>query len=179
VWAHLKAEIAPLLTAKHETRGWQQIFDKLNQAKAFNYLTSIGCTSIHFIPVSHVEGQQTPDLGAAEQTRKVLCEVKTINISENETCRRHKCGVGTVTDRLEDKFFDKLASSLAQAEKQMLAYDPDSAIKKIAYVVVNFDHSLHEYADRYRDQINQFVMGYAPHELEIVFDISPAFYSAQ
>lgn len=29
-WAFLKAELTPLLTAKHPKRGWQQLFDKLN-----------------------------------------------------------------------------------------------------------------------------------------------------
>jgi hypothetical protein len=41
-WTYLKAQVAPLLTAKHETRGWQPLFDKLNQAKAFNYLVRMG-----------------------------------------------------------------------------------------------------------------------------------------
>ena len=37
-WAFLKSEVAPLLAAKDPKRGWQSLFDKLNQAKAFNYL---------------------------------------------------------------------------------------------------------------------------------------------
>src|SRR5580692_4826758 len=37
-WTFLKSEITPLLPAKHPTRGWQLLFDKLNQAKEFNYL---------------------------------------------------------------------------------------------------------------------------------------------
>jgi hypothetical protein len=31
-WAFLKSELAPLLKAKNPARGWQQLFDKLNQA---------------------------------------------------------------------------------------------------------------------------------------------------
>jgi hypothetical protein len=178
-WAYLKAELAPLLTAKHETRGWHALFDKLNQAKAFNHLSRAGYSDVHFIPESSVKGRQTPDLGAVARTQKVLCEVKTINISEIEACRRHDQGVGTSTDRLPNAFFTKLGSHLAQAKKQMLAYDPDSATKKIAYVIANFDDSLHEYADRYQVQIDQFMESNAVPELEVVFDVKSAFYVAQ
>jgi len=168
-----------LLAAKHRTRGWQPLFDKLNQAKAFNHLTRAGCSDVHFIPESSVKGQQTPDLGAVARTQKVLCEVKTINISEIEARQRHDQGVGTSTDRLPDGFFTKLASNLARARKQMQAYDPDSATKKIAYVIANFDDSLHEYADRYQAQIDQFMESNAVAELEVVFDVKSVFYGAR
>jgi hypothetical protein len=177
-WAYLKTAVAPLLTVKHVTRGWHQLFDILNQAKAFNYLTRLGCTNVKFIPVSIVEGRQTPDLGADLETRKVLCEVKTINVSEIEACRRHNHGVGTSTDQLDDGFFRKLASDLAHATKQMVAYDGDSSTRRIAYVIVNFDDSLHEYGDRYRSRIDQFITLNVAPELEVVFDIKPPFGSA-
>jgi hypothetical protein len=41
-WAFLKSELAPLLTAKDAKRGWQPLFDKLNEAKAYNYLKGAG-----------------------------------------------------------------------------------------------------------------------------------------
>ncbi len=178
-WAYLKTEVAPLLISKHRTRGWQPLFDKLNQAKAFNYLTRIGYGNVHFIPESGVKGHQTPDLGAVAQKRKVLCEVKTINVSEIEALRRYNQGAGTSTDQLSDGFFTKLAFDLAQAKKQMLAYDSDSATRKIVYVIVNFDDSLHEYATLYERQIAQFIADNEMPELQIEFDIKPPFYSAQ
>jgi hypothetical protein len=178
-WAYLKAEVAPLLAAKHKMRGWQPLFDKLNQAKAFNYLVRIGYADVHFIPESSVKGQQTPDLGAIAEKQKVLCEVKTINISEVEACRQYNQGVGTVTDQLDDGFLRKLISDLTQAKKQMLAYDPASATKKMVYIIPNFDDRLHEYVDRYQVQIDRFMVSSAIPELEVVFDIKPAFYAAQ
>lgn len=39
----------------------------------------------------------------------------------------------------------------------MAAYGAGGCTKYIAYVIVNFDDSLHEYADRYRRQIDQFI----------------------
>lgn len=83
-WAFLKSEVAPLLVARDPKRGWQALFDKLNQAKAFNHLKEAGYQNIRFVPPSAVRGQQTPDL----QADGALCEVKTINISEVEADRR-------------------------------------------------------------------------------------------
>jgi hypothetical protein len=178
-WTYLKGELAPLLIAKHETRGWQQLFDKLNQAKAYNYLARVGCTGILFIPESKVKRQRTPDLEASAQDGQVLCEVKTVNVSEDEANRLHNYGVGTITDQLPESFFIKLSSSLTQATAQMLAYNADTKTKRIAYIIVNFDARLHEYADRYQLQIDQFMANNPTPNLEVRFDIKPAFYSAQ
>jgi hypothetical protein len=177
-WAFLKAEAASLLTARDVKRGWEALFNILNQAKAYNYLKRLGCANIAFIPVSRAKGRQTPDLEASLDSVKVLCEVKTINISEIEAERRHSGGVGTSTDRLEQGFFNKLTSDLSRAKGQMLAYGADSTTRKIAYVVVNFDDSLGEYADRYQVQIDQYVAGNPVPGLEVVLDIKPPFYAA-
>ena len=177
-WAYLKTEAASLLVAKDAKRGWQMLFDILNQAKAYNYLKGLGCTNIAFIPVSRIKGQLTPDLKADLGFGKILCEVKTINMSEMEATRRQIGGVGTSTDRLEEGFFNKLTSDLTRAKAQMLAYCADSATRRIAYVIVNFDDTLHEYSDRYQAQIDQYVACNPVPELEIVFDIKPAFYAA-
>ncbi|MDH6262193.1 hypothetical protein M2427_006142 [Bradyrhizobium sp. BR13661] len=152
-WAFLKSEVAPLLVARDPKRGWQALFDKLNQAKAFNHLKEAGYQNIRFVPPSAVRGQQTPDL----QADGALCEVKTINISEVEADRRDGGGVGTSTDCLDEGFFRKLSSDLRKARDQMAAYGAGGCTKYIAYVIVNFDDSLHEYADRYRRQIDQFI----------------------
>jgi hypothetical protein len=177
-WDFLKADVASLLTAKDTKRGWQALFDILNHAKAYNYLKQRGCMDIAFIPLSPVKGQPTPDIRARFSSVRVLCEVKTINISDVEATRRQSGGVGTSTDRLEQGFFNKLTSDLRRAQTQMLSYDADGSTRKIAYVVVNFDDSLHEYADRYQIQINQYVASVPVPDLEIAFDIKPPFYAA-
>jgi hypothetical protein len=63
-WAYLKGQVTPLLQIRDYIRGWQQLFDKLNHAKAYNHLARLGCTCIAFIPESQVSGQRTPDLEA-------------------------------------------------------------------------------------------------------------------
>jgi hypothetical protein len=173
-WVFLRDELAPLLAAKDRKRGWQSLFDKLNQAKAFNYLKSRGYRNIRFVPPSAVKGQQTPDL----QADGTLCEVKTINTSEIEADRWNSGGVGTTTDRLDEGFFRKLSSDLRKANAQMAAYGGGQDTKHIAYVIVNFDDRLHEYADRYQAQIDQYVAGDPVSGLEVVFDVKPPFYTA-
>lgn len=174
-WAFLKAELAPLLAAKDRKRGWQPLFDKLNQAKAYNYLKDAGYLNVRFVPPSTVKGQQTPDL----QADGALCEVKTINISDIEADRRDSGGVGTSTDQLDEGFFRKLSSDLQKAKSQMVAYSADPNSKYIAYVIPNFDDHLHEYADRYQHQIDGYIASDPVPGLKlVVFDIKPPFYAA-
>jgi hypothetical protein len=177
-WNHLKADVPELIAVRDPSRGWQALFDILNQAKAYNYLQRIGCTNIAFIPRARAKGQKTPDLKAELGLVNVLCEVKTINVSEDEATRRQTGGVGTSTDRLESGFFRKLTSDLTRAKAQMAAHGADSATKMIAYVIINFDDLLHEYADRYELQINQYMVRTPVPGLEVVFDYKPAFYAA-
>ena len=59
----------------------------------------------------------------------------------------------------------------------MLSYGADGKTKMIVYVIVNFDDSLHEYADRYEVQINQYIATTPVPGLEVVLDIKPAFYT--
>lgn len=178
-WTYLKAELVPLLAAKHETRGWQQLFDKLNQAKAYNYLVCIGCTGVRFIPESNKKGQRTPDLEALLQGQQVLCEAKTINVSKDEASRLHSGGVGGSTDLLPEAFFNKLASSLSIAMAQTQANNTSTDTKRIAYIIVNFDDRIHEYADRYQVQINRFIANNPTPRLEVRFDIKEAYYTAK
>jgi hypothetical protein len=177
-WRHLKVGLAPLFTARKEQRGWQALFDKLNEAKGFKYLVSIGCTNVEFVPASSARGQRTPDLQGALAGTTVLCEVKTINISEVEAVRRKIGAVGSVSRQLPDQFFKKLKSDLETAKAQMVAYRRECTTRKIVYVVINFDASLHEYANDYSSQIASFIAANPTLDIEAVFDIKPPFYSA-
>src|SRR3984893_11399064 len=146
-WSYLKAQLAPLLAVRSEKRGWQALFDKFNEAKGYNHLVSVGCTNVEFIPVSSMNGQRTPDLQGALAGARVLCEVKTINMSEVEATRRTNGAAGSISLQLPDGFFSKLTSDIETAKSQMTAYDADNSIKRIVYIIVNFDDNLHEYAD--------------------------------
>jgi hypothetical protein len=175
-WTFLKSQLRPLLTARDDKRGWQALIDKLNQAKAYAYLKHCGYTQIEFIPPSTVRGQRTPDLSGFAASTKVLCEAKTINISEYEAHRRYTHGVGSTETHLPDGLLRKLHHDLIEANDQMNAYDPSVGIKRIAFLVVNFDDSIHEVAGLYEAQIKQYLDQNNPvPELEIVFDIKHIF----
>jgi hypothetical protein len=156
-WEYLKQDVTPLLQIKHPTRGWQAVFDRLNHAKAYNYLSRAGCICIGFIPESTVNGQRTPDLKATQSGTSVLCEVKTINISEIEARRRVEGGVGTTEASVAQGFLDKLIHDIENAKEQMDAYSAGRPARKIAYIVVNFDDRFHEYSDMYQSQIDMFL----------------------
>ena len=177
-WSFLKSELAPLLLARDAKRGWQYLFDKLNQAKAYNYLKSEGYWNVEFISPSRVTGERTPDLGAALGLVRALCEVKTVNISDMEAGRRDTGGVLAITNQLNVEFLNKLSFALLNAKEQMLAFDAKPATKKIAYVVVNFDDHLHEYAHRYHDQITRYISEHPIPDLDVVFYIKAASTSA-
>jgi hypothetical protein len=142
----------------------------------YNYLKNAGYDDVRFIPRSKVKGQRTPDLTASKPGAKALCEVKTINHSQVEADRRYNGGVGSSTDRLEQGFFDKLSADLNSAKSQILAYDRDVITKRIVYVILNFDDHLHEYADRYRGQIDAYLPSHTSDGPEVVLESKPPFY---
>jgi hypothetical protein len=169
-WAFLKNELEPLLRARDPVRGWQALFDKLNQAKGYSYLKRIGCADLRFIPeVQNKKGRRTPDIEGIEHGRAVLCEVKTINISDDEVTRQLTGGVGSSMVRLSDLFIGKLRSTVDQAAKQMRVYNPDDRARRIAFVVINIDDRNHEYIDRCVPQLVEFRANYPAPGPEIVF----------
>jgi len=174
-WAALKAEALPRITANAPGRGHAELFAILNQARAYNHLTAIGCAGVRFVPGSN---GKTPDLAATLGNVAVLCEVKTINVSEREVERRQSGGVGTSQGRVEPGFLAKLRSDIGRASTQMSAFDPDPAARRIVYVVVNFDDLLHEYGPECRAHIEAELAASPPAGVEVVLDIKPPFYWA-
>jgi hypothetical protein len=177
-WHFLKAELLPLLTRRDARRGWQPLLDKLNEAKGYNHLTALGCENVRFIPRSTIQGQKTPDLQGFLAPTKLLCEVKTINPSDDELACRNGGGVRSLPLELPVQFFNKLRSTLELARDQMAAYSPGADTRKIAYVVINYDDILHQFADNYSRQLEGFAATKPVAELEVFFHVKPAFYWA-
>lgn len=168
-WNFLKSELRPYLTSRHASRGWQQLISILNQAYAYNYLLDEGCSSIKFIPRASGNGIKTPDLSGILNGKQVLCEVKTINISEVESNRRNNGGILSSTDSLTSGFFTKLKFDLDQAKKQMESYDDSVDGRHIVFILINFDDFLAEYKKNYFMQIDQQLAKRFIHNLDIVF----------
>jgi hypothetical protein len=160
--------------------GWRPLWDKLNEAKGYNYLARIGCSDVRLIPRASVTLQRTPDVEGMLEETNILCEVKTINPSEDEMAHRSRdFSVSTTSIRLSAKFFDKLKKTLETARDQMAAYCSAVGTRKIALVVVNYDDMLHRFVENYSTQIDAFVAAKPVPDLEIVFDVKPAFYFAR
>jgi hypothetical protein len=176
-WTFLKKKLKPLLGRRHPTRGWQQLFDTLNEARGYNFLLGAGCTCVEFIPESPLK--ETPDLKAYDQSALVICEVKTINISKVEVDRRTQGHVFTTKDLVDQGLLDKIASTMAKAKGQICAYLEGRPGKKVIFMVINFDDSLHEYADDYGEQIREFLDKSQLAGIEVQLDIGPAFYTAK
>jgi hypothetical protein len=150
----------------------------LNEAKGYRYLKSIGCNNIRFVPRARVTNLQTPDLEAELDQTKILCEVKTINVSENEAERRQLGGVGTTSRSLDREFLKKLQSTIESASAQLNAYTAGGRVRRMILVVFNFDDALHEYGDDYRDQIEGHLADIPDLGAEVILDIKSPFHAA-
>jgi len=124
-WEFLKSEASPYLVRKDRGgRGWQQLFDILNQAHAYNYLKAIGASNVCFIPRANRPSGRTPDLEGLLGSGRVLCEVKSINISQKEARARSEFTVRKIENHLDDGFLRKLRSDITEAKGQLQGLRP-------------------------------------------------------
>ncbi len=154
-WQFLRNEAQPYLVARDARRGWHQLISILNQARAHNYLSEEGCIGIHIIPKSKIDGKETPDIEGMLNGMQILCEVKTVNISDVEANRRKNGGVGTTVSSLDEGFFKKLTSDIFKAKSQIDSYKGKGKVRSIVFVVLNFDDFLGEYKTDYFGHIDR------------------------
>jgi hypothetical protein len=73
------------------------------------------------------------------------------------------------TGRLESGFFNKLTSHLKKANEQMDAYDRRTDVRRIVYLVVNFDDILGDCKAQHFKQINRYLEENPVRGIEVVF----------
>jgi hypothetical protein len=169
-WEFLKSEASPYLMHKDRSgRGWQQLFGILNQAHAYNYLKAIGSSNVRFIPRAKQRSMRTPDLEGLLGSGRVLCEVKTINISEKEVHARNDFTVVNITNQLDDGFLQKLRSDITEAKGQMHAYDATDEVRYYVYINLCFDDFLGAYKEEYFRQIDQYLSDCLTPGIDLVF----------
>ncbi len=173
-WEHLKANVGPLFKKGEKIRGWQGAFSELNEAKAYNFLVRRGYTCVEFIP--RRSEVKTPDLRAKMGNADVLCEVKTINRSDRAVLAQAQ--VTAISNLLPIGFFSKLASTVRGADQQMAAFSSAPNMKRIIYIVINFDDRLHECVDDYLVEISEKREKFMMPGVEVVLDVKPEFYAA-
>ena len=172
-WSDLKARAARHLvsTSREEGRGWQQLCDALNEARAYGYLLRRGCTDIRFVAPGDTK---KPDLEAQLDGMAILCEVKTVNISDDQAARNQRMEseifLMKVTPSLPDEFLaNKLASTLERASQQLAGHDPARRARWIIYVVLNLDDLAVDYEVEQFRQIDDYLAAHPVADAEVVF----------
>jgi hypothetical protein len=148
---------------------WHQLIEVLNEARGYNYLKSIGCTAIEFIPQAIEKSIDTPDLKGKLENCSILCEVKTINISKEEAFAQRFGACRESIDSIGSKFLIKLDQILIKAQHQMKDFDQGKNLRNIAYIIINFDDSTGEYKENYYHEIDCFLKNRKPAKIEVVF----------
>lgn len=146
-WGVLRERALPHLVSRQRQlgRGWQQLFDTLNEARAYNYLRGLSCSGVEFIPPSESKGERRPDLTAILDGTRVLAEVKTLNISEIAADQRVEVNtvgyaVGSTTASMDPAFFTgKLQPTLVSALGQLGAMAAGGNERHIIFLCIHFD----------------------------------------
>ena len=170
-WKFLKDEASPYLTrGDPRGRGWEQLFNILNQAHAYNYFKKLGCSNIRFIPRTR---KPSPDLEAVLDGVRVLCEVKTINISQKELSARQQARLQPIARsipiQLDAAFLTKLHSAITQATNQIHAHDASGGQRHYVYINICFDEFLAECKQQYYQQIDEYLSANPIPGINLVF----------
>ena len=81
---------------------------------------------------------------------QVVCEVKTINISEELISSRSNTSVMSAQNRLTSGLANKLKSTFTKAASQLNTYSNSSSSEKYIYIVITYDDDLD-----YRNELNE------------------------
>lgn len=103
----------------HRNGNWKQgFFNQLNEAFAYRYLKSMGCLDVKFL---HEDGAICPDISYMDGLDQAFCEVKTINISDDEIGRRAEKKFSNTPQggSLDAKCINKLNNTIDTAVQQM------------------------------------------------------------
>lgn len=174
-WRALKAAAVKRLI-RNKAKGWEPLFDILSEAKGAAYLAALGCTAIQLIPPSY--DYKTPDLRADLNGGLVLCEVKTINMANDERTICTDNGASQSSRRLSEKFLNEKFTWILRAAQAQLDGFAASPARKIVYVVFNPDEALHEYADDHSPQLKAFLNAFPLGGVEVKIFQFPGPHSA-
>lgn len=148
-WLFLKNEAKDLILKSNDQRGWNQLFEKLNEAKGYCFLKTIGCIDISFIPRAANNNIETPDLKGSKNGSLLLAEVKTINISDDLVSARKSGSVMIAHNTLTPGLENKLNSTFKKAASQLNSYPQPKNTTKYIYLVATYDDEID-----YRNELN-------------------------
>jgi hypothetical protein len=149
-WQLLKAKA--VLHFRDHRRGQlkQGFFNQLNEAFAYRHLVRQGYTDVVMLPET---GRRVPDLQYRVGDLREHCEVKTLNISDEEIDRREsRKAFSNVYVRLGEGFFKKLSDAIAVARGQINAQGTGGLV----FVVVIWDDIALDSYRTYRRELSAF-----------------------
>jgi hypothetical protein len=139
-WEYLKEETEKLCIYQDKNKRWTPLFDKLNEARGYVFLKSLGCKEIAFIRPSKKGGEERPDLKGEKEGSSVLCEVKTKHISDVFINARDNSRVIRTNEILADKLKSILKDTFEKAGSQLNAMPESSKYEKWIYLIINYDN---------------------------------------
>ncbi|WP_223521228.1 hypothetical protein [Pseudomonas sp. GL-B-19] len=144
-------------------RGKYQFFNLLNEALAYEYLIAQELHNIRLMRT--VPKKKTPDISYEANGVARYCEVKTINVSQDELDKTSakESFDGSIYYKLTPQFLNKLDSTIQIAVEQIQSFSPSGLV----YVIVNFDDFSLDHYDTYQRQISEFLARSFP-ALEII-----------
>ena len=135
------------------------------------YLIHLSCSNIAFIKRKN---KKTPDLRGILDGRHLLCEVKTINVSQDEADRRDRIHRGeifvtSVPTNVTTGMLNKVSSTIVDAIEQLDHEDPGRTVRRIVFTVLNFDDWVGDYQTQYIAQLDAHLAANPIEGAELVF----------
>lgn len=152
-WGILKTKLLLAFKQSIPRRGKTPFFNLLNESLAYQYLVESGFDNVHLIKESNVK---TPDLSFHTEQEAQYCEVKTINVSD-EQLNLYECESGQISSydykNLTNQFFEKLKSTIESACDQFQFV----SAKHIVYIIIKFDDFSGIHRQNYISSISNFL----------------------
>jgi hypothetical protein len=133
-WEQLVAKVLPFSCRKHDTDGWQQFWNHLNEARGYVLLKECGYSRVTFLePETDKKGHnpEFADLDGRSPISRALLDVKTINCSDDEAERVRKRNDPSFSESKNDKGRERpgdIRNVCAFASKLIQQSDPVSAL---------------------------------------------------
>lgn len=154
-WGILKEKvIREFSTGKNDGRGKHQFYNHLNEAFAFRFLLQSGYQQVTLIPEDTAKKNKpkSPDIRFIRNNSFAYCEVKTINISENEIARMQSENSfnSSIYQQLDNPFLKtKFTGDIRHASEQISSLGTDGLV----YIIAHFDDFTLAHYSTYRQQI--------------------------
>jgi len=163
---HLVSKSKRNVTVCHKYRGWEQLFNCLNEAIGYIYLKEQEYNEIDFIDESN---EERPDLFAKSEKKSALLEVKTIRKSDIDVLRDR---AWKSIDEIPEGLKSKIISDVNKAKSQFDSFGVE-VNHKICYIIISLDLAI-DMNKTNRDKINKFIDAIDNSGIEIVHELHTA-----